>query len=231
VEFACVIVREFKIEDLNLNFFVGINQIKINQDRFINFKENDEKEKLLNQFFNIIEKVQNKYEHSVLQFIKDKYILNQNHIFTACYYLEKAFLYNVNISKTKNIELLLYLAANRQINKSMEGFGIDYSDLCESKLTYCIISPKNNINNIGVEISNVLYANEEKVTLNNQSNNKINLIKNYFNFSNDQINCVQKSYGINPNNSESLNSLALVIEDLICEKMALLYIEKTTKVV
>ena len=168
-----MIVKEFNIQDLNLHYYVGIYQIKINLDRFIATDKIDNKEKILNQFFNIIKEIQDKYENSVVQFIKDKYILNQDHIFTACYYLEKAFLQNKNISNKKNIELLLYLATNRQINKSIKGFGIDYSDLNKDKLTYCIISPQNNLNNIYVNLSSVLLAEEEELTINDQSNTNI----------------------------------------------------------
>ncbi|MFX1504074.1 MAG: hypothetical protein ACFFDH_24150, partial [Promethearchaeota archaeon] len=72
---------------------------------------------------------------------------------------------------------------------------------------------------------------EEKITINDQSNNKINLIKNFFEISDNQLNTVQRSYGIKPNNSKiSLNSIVLALYDLICEKMALLYVEKTKSV-
>jgi len=226
-----VIVKEFNIQDLNLHYYVGIYQIKINLDRFIATDKIDNKEKILNQFFNIIKEIQDKYENSVVQFIKDKYILNQDHIFTACYYLEKAFLQNKNISNKKNIELLLYLATNRQINKSIKGFGIDYSDLNKDKLTYCIISPQNNLNNIYVNLSSVLLAEEEELTINDQSNTKINLIQEYFEISDNQLNSVLKSYGIITHNSDlSLNSVVSALYDLICEKMALLYVEKAKNV-
>jgi len=226
-----VIVKEFNIQDLNLHYYVGIYQIKINLDRFIATDKIDNKEKILNQFFNIIKEIQDKYENSVVQFIKDKYILNQDHIFTACYYLEKAFLQNKNISNKKNIELLLYLAANRQINKSIKGFGIDYSDLNKDKLTYCIISPQNNLNNIYVNLSSVLLAEEEEFTINDQSNTKINLIQEYFEISDNQLNSVLKSYGIITYNSDlSLSSVVSALYDLICEKMALLYVEKAKNV-
>lgn len=226
-----MIVKEFNIQDLNLHYYVGIYQIKINLDRFIATDKIDNKEKILNQFFNIIKEIQDKYENSVVQFIKDKYILNQDHIFTACYYLEKAFLQNKNISNKKNIELLLYLAANRQINKSIKGFGIDYSDLNKDKLTYCIISPQNNLNNIYVNLSSVLLAEEEELTINDQTNTKINLIQEYFEISDNQLNSVLKSYGIITHNSDlSLSSVVSALYDLICEKMALLYVEKAKNV-
>lgn len=226
-----MIVREFIIKDLNLHFYAGINQIKIQFDNFTDFNNVEDDEKALNQFFSIIEEIQNKYENSVIQFMKDKYILNQDHIFIACYYLEKAFLQDVNISNKKNIEFLLYLAANRQIDKSIEDFGINYSDLNKNKLNYCIVSPRNNLSNIRVELSNVLNAEEEEMTINNQSNSKINLIQNYFKISDNQLNSALKSYGISARNSDlGLNFIVSALYDLICEKMALLHVEKAKTV-
>jgi len=226
-----VIVREFIIKDLNLHYYVGINQIKIQFDKFTDFNNVENDEEALNQFFSIIEEIQNNYENSVIQFIKDKYILNQDHIFIACYYLEKAFLQDVNISNKRNIEFLLYLAANRQINKSIEDFGINYSDLNKNKLIYCIVSPRNNLSNIRVELSSVLSAEEEELTINNQSNSKINLIKSYFKISDNQLNSVLKSYGISAHISDiGLNFVVSALFDLICEKMALLHVEKAKNV-
>ncbi|MFW9819117.1 MAG: KEOPS complex subunit Cgi121 [Candidatus Thorarchaeota archaeon] len=220
-------MREFKIPNINLNFFVGINQVKITLDRIVKPIKIESEQRALNYFFEIINNIQKKYKNSLVQFIKENYILNEDHIFTACYYVEKAFLQKINISNKKNIELFLYLAANRQINKSIDGFGIDVSDLNKKKLTLCIISPKNNLNKIYDELSRVLSIEEVKLTLNDQTNTKINLIKNYFKLSDNQINTVQKSYRSSPSNlSSSLNSTISAIYDLICEKMALLYVEK-----
>ena len=140
-----MILKEFKIHDLNLQYFVGISQIKIDLNRVTDTYKIEPEEKALTLFFEIISNLQDKYANSVVQFIKSKYILNADHIFTACYYLEKAFRQNNNLSNKKNIEILLYLAANRQISKSIEGFGIDYSDLKDQKLISCIVSPKNNV--------------------------------------------------------------------------------------
>ena len=226
-----MIVKAFNIKDLNLKFFVGINQIKLNLNRFLEFYSIDNKENALSHFFTILEEIQNKYKNSVIQFMKEKYILNQDHIFTACYYVEKAFLQKTKISNKKNIELLLYLAANRQINKSIEAFGIDYSDLTKQDLTYCIISPLNNLNKISDELSRGLNAEEKEMIINNQSNAKINIIKEYFKISDNQLNSVLKSYGIITNNSDlNLSIVVNALYDLICEKMALLHVEKAKSV-
>jgi len=222
-----LIVREFNIDELNLKYFVGINQIKMDLDKFLDFSETENKENTLNQFFNLIEEIQNKNENSVIQFFKDKYILNQDHIFTACYYLQKAFLQKFNISNKKNIELLLYLTTNRQINKSIEAFGIDYSDLIKNNLTFCIISPLDNLNSINNEVLRMLSAEEIELTINNQSRLKLNSIKEFFKISENQILPILRSYGIKIKKSKfSLNSMFSALYDLICEKMALLSLEK-----
>ncbi|UCD01315.1 MAG: hypothetical protein JSV23_10605 [Promethearchaeota archaeon] len=222
-----MIVKEFNIDELNLTYFVGINQIKMTSNRFLDFYGKDKKENILDQFFKIIEELQNKNENSVIQFIKDKYILNQDHIFTACYYLQKAFQQKSNISNKKNIELLLYLATNRQISKSIEAFGIDYPDLNKKCLTLCIISPINNLNNINNELLRILDAEDIELKINNQSHAKFNSIKEFFEISENQLLPILRSYNINTKRSElSLNFMFLALYDLICEKMALLSLEK-----
>ncbi|MFX0002408.1 MAG: KEOPS complex subunit Cgi121 [Promethearchaeota archaeon] len=220
-----MIVKEFNIPDLNLHYFVGINQIEINLEKFIN--NNIDEEKKINQFFNEIKAIQDKYKNTVVQFIKDKYLLNEDHVFTACYYVEKAFLQNKNISNKKSIELLLYLAASRQIDKSIAGFGIDYSDLKKGKLIYCIIAQKNSLNSINVNLTRFLQAREEEININRQSDIKINAIKNFFEISDNQVSSVLQSYGTIAYNLD-INSSSLIsaLYELICEKMALLYAEK-----
>lgn len=225
-----MIIKEFEIPDTNLHFFIGLTQVKVTVDNIIDFRKKESEENELKILFRLINNVQKKFNASLVQFIKNYYILNEDHIFTACYYVEKAFRQNKNISNKKNIELLLYLATNRQISKSIDGFGIDISDLNKQKLTLCIVSPKNNLNEIYEELSSVLSIEESDLTINTQTNAKINLIKKYFEFSDDQIKIVLKSYGITSNNADfSFSSTILAIYDLICEKMALLCVEKGKK--
>ncbi|UCC19954.1 MAG: hypothetical protein JSV62_01355 [Promethearchaeota archaeon] len=224
-----MIVKAFNIRDIDLKFFVAVNQIKLNYKQFIDLNNIHNEENALNSFFAILEEIQNKNKNSVIQFIKEKYILNQDHIFTACYYVEKAFLQKINISNKKSIEFLLYLATNRQINKSIDAFGIDYSDLKKQSLIYCIISPINNFNKISKEIIKALGAEQEELVINKLSDNKINEIKEFFEISDNQLNSILKSYGIKVNNSEiSLKYVSSAIYDLICEKMALLHIERAS---
>lgn len=223
-----MIIRDFNIAELNLKYFVGINQIKIDLDKSLEKTELGNEETALNRFFEFTEKIQNKNENSVIQFIKDRYILNQDHIFTACYYSQKAFLQKNNISHKKNIELLLYLAANRQINKSIEAIGIEYSDLVNNNLIFCIISQIDNLNKINNELLRILNAEEIELTINNQSHAKLNSIKEFFKISKNQLIPILRSYGIKIKNSGfNLNSMSLALYDLICEKMTLLSLEKT----
>jgi len=223
-----LITRDFNIAELNLRYFVGINQIQIDLNKFLDKSESSNEVNTLNRFFEIIREIQGKYENSVIQFIKEQYILNQDHIFTACYYLQKAFLQNNNISNKKNIELLLYLAVNRQINKSIEAIGIDYSDLVKNNLVFCIISYVDNLNSINNDVLRMLNAEEIELTINDQSHPKLNSIKQFFNISENQLLPILRSYGIKKKTPDySLNSMFSALYDLICEKMALLSLEKT----
>ena len=124
-----MIVRNFYIEAMELRYFIGINQIKFDLNQFLKANSIDDEEEALNYVFNIIEELQEKNKESTIQFISDKYVLNQDHIFIACYYMQKAFFHKTHISNKKNIELLLYLSTSRQISKGFESFGIDYYDL------------------------------------------------------------------------------------------------------
>ena len=134
-----MIVKEFYISDLDLMYSIGINQIHSELKISLDF------------LFNLIEKIQND-TNSMVQFFSDKYILNQEHLFTACYYVQKAFFNKVNISKRKNIEFLLYLSSKRQIKNAIEAFGINNLDLESGKISYIIVSNENNLNKINDEI-------------------------------------------------------------------------------
>jgi len=228
-----MIVRDFYIEAMDLRYFVGINQIKFDLVQFLKDNSIEDEEEALNYVFNILEKLQDKNEKSTLQFINDKYVLNQDHIFNACYYMQKAFFHKTHISNKKNIELLLYLSTSRQISKGIESFGIDYYDLKEGNIIICIVSPTDNLDKINKEILQRLVANEIKLTINSLTIEKINTIIDYYEFSNSQIKSVLNSYGnkksIIADFKNNLESLSLAIFDLICEKMALLNIEKIKK--
>ena len=214
-----MIIKKFSIPDLDLNYFVGLNQIKLNNKQFE-----------LNQLIELIEELQKSYRDSIIQFFNDKYIIDQGHVFTACYYVQKVFLYNINISNKANIELFLYLAANRQITPSIEAFGVSEINLAKKILSFCIISPNDNITEINKTLIKNLEAEELYLTLNDKTIEKFNRIKNYFEINDNQIMSVLKSYGLKVNDitlmNGSLDNHFLALNDLIYEKMALLSLEK-----
>lgn len=217
-----MIIKKYSITSLDLNYFVGLNQIKLNNKQFE-----------LNQLIELIEELQTSYKDSIIQFFNDKYIINQGHVFTACYYVQKVFLYNINISKKANIELFLYLAANRQITPSIEAFGVSEINLEKEILNFCIISPNDNITEINKTLIKTLEAEEIYLTLNDKTIEKFNQIKNYFEINDNQIMSVLKSYGLRHEDitlmNGSLDNHFLALNDLIYEKMALLSLEKVKR--
>jgi len=221
-----LIEKEFKIEEINLNYFVGINQVEFDSVYFFQTQEVIDEKETLDLFFKTINEIQSRYTNSFIQFFKEMYILNQDHIFAACYYLQKAFFNHKNISNKKEIELLLYLSTNRQIIKSIQALGIEYSDLRKGNLLYCIISPTNNLHKLNNEILKVLKAKENPMTLNNVTLEKINLIQEFYEISEEQITCILKSYGNDSKFGTShLTSKFSALFDLISEKMVLLSVE------
>ena len=223
-----MIVKEFTIDNLSMKYHVGINQIKFNFLDIVDSNKLINEEDGLNFLFNLIDTIQSKFKDSVVQFFKTKYMLNPEHVFVACYFVQKAFYHNINISNTKNIELFLYLSAKRQIKNGIDAFGISTEDLKSSILTYCIISPDNNLNQINKEIIQRLNASEIETNLELIDNEKCNAIKGFFELSNNQINTVLKSYGkAGDQETKVLNNQVLAIQDLICEKMSIISLEKT----
>ena len=225
-----MITQKFNIKEINLEYFVGINQIKFNLTQFLQLFTIDYEEEALKHLFKLTQKLQNRNNGSMIQFIKDQYLLNENHLFTACYYVQKAFYYNANISNKKNIELLLYLSANRQISKGIKSFGIDIKDLRKGHLLFCIISQSNTIGKINSELLSILKVKEIELAINSLLNEKITTIKEYYGISDNQIFSILNSYGIKLVDKQisniDLDSIAIALYDLICEKMALLNLEK-----
>ena len=201
------------------NYYVGINQIEI-----------DPKEVQINELVELIEVIQSHHEDTVLQFFNDRYILNPEHILHACYFVQKAFYTKINISNKKNLELLLYLAAKRQIKLSLECFGVNNYNLHNKRISFCIISLKDNIQQVNIEINSYLHSKDIGLNLGNLSIDKFKIVKKYFEFSDNQVLTVLKAYGYKNDildiNSINLESLYEVLTDLICEKMSLLSLEK-----
>ncbi len=228
--FTCVIVKEFYIEEMELKYFVGISQIEIEINQFLEANKFANEVEALNHLFKMIEELQNKNRGSTIQIIKDNYILNQDHIFVACYYLQKALFHETLISNNKAIELLLYLSTHRQISKGIKLFGLDSDDLNKGKFTTCFISPINNLKSIFNDLLEILHAHEIDVTINDLTLEKITEIIKIYEFSELQIKSVLNSYGIKNVNLEkpknNLHNISLAVFDLLCEKMELLNLEK-----
>lgn len=225
-----MIIKEFNVSDINLKYFVGINQISIDLSKLLDENKRGNQTQAIDFIFEVIEKVQNTFKGATIQIFSNDNVLDQNHIFNACYFMQKAFLNNLNISNKKNIELLLYLATKRQIKIGIEAFGIKYSDLKKGELHYCIISNENNIYEINKEIMQILQAKEVQLNMNDRSLDKFDKIKNLFEITDNQIRTVLNSYGIKNINKDpmsyKLEDLYLALNDLICEKMTLLSLEK-----
>ncbi|MFW9783242.1 MAG: KEOPS complex subunit Cgi121 [Candidatus Heimdallarchaeota archaeon] len=211
-----MIIKKFSIEEKA--FFIGIEQFKIKS-----------KNLFYEQFFNTFENIQKKYKSIVIQVFNDEYVLNSDHILNACYYVEKAFLNNYNISNKKNIELFLYLAANRQIKIALEDFGLNKEAFNKGLINLCSISSESSFQSI-YEFETTFKINNSEYYLDNYSQQKYKEIKLYHNFSDNQIETVLASYNIKINlnniNDSDLPNLYLALNDLICEKMALIYLEK-----
>ena len=214
-----MIVKNFNITELELTYFIGINRIKINANVYT-----------IDQLFELSDKIQNKYSDSILQFFNENYILNTEHIFNACYFSLKAFHYKKNISNKKEIEFLLYLATKRQIKSAINDVGINNSNIQNGIVNYCIVSYVDNVSVINNAIKEALNANEIKFTLTQENADKFKIIKEHFEISDEQIKIILNSYGIKKDIEvllkENIHSLYSVLNELICEKMALLSLEK-----
>ncbi|MBY8983473.1 MAG: hypothetical protein KGD65_00235 [Candidatus Lokiarchaeota archaeon] len=225
-----MIEKDFNIKLMDLHYYVGINQIKIELDQFLEAYKIRNVEEALNYLFKIIEELQNKHNELIIQVIRETYVLNQDHMFVACYYLQKALFHDTLISNKKNIELLLYLSTHRQISKGIKTFGVDARELKKGTFIICIISPINNLSLINNEILEALKATEIEISINDLTSEKIKEIIHFYEFSELQIKSVLNSYGIKNINFEeprnNLLDLSFAVFDLICEKMALLNLEK-----
>ena len=212
-----MIIEEFLIAELNLKYYIGISQVKI-----------DIKTYSLKNLFDLIEDLENEYKDVSIQIFNDMHVLNRNHIYSAVFFTQKAFYYDSNISKNKKIEILLYLATTRQIKEAIEHFGINEIIFESEKVNFCVISHKNNITEIYRKIKDTLEFKELKFELDNQSIDKINRIKVFYRFNDSQIEVVINSYESSEKEKKSvhLDYLYLALQDLICEKMSVLSLEK-----
>lgn len=213
-----MIVEEFSFPEAQLHYYVGLGSIITTELK-------------LEDAFDLIKRIQNQFNDVTLQLFDKTLILNSKHIFYAIYHCLKSFHLNRNISNNKGIEFLLYLAANRQIKKAIDNFGIKKHHIKHGALNFCIISLNSNLEIIQRDILNEMKAKETTLDLDRLSYDKYENIRKFFAINESQINVVVKAnreevdYKIpNKNNVEGLY---LALEDLICEKMAILSLERT----
>jgi hypothetical protein len=118
------------------------------------------------------------------------------------------------------------MAANRQIKIAIDAFGIGLRDLEKGELCYCIISAADNLLTVNEAILRSLKAQQIDLKLGITSNNKIEELKSFFEIADAQINIILKSYGIKKVRNASLEQVSVALNDLLCEKMTLLSLEK-----
>ena len=207
------------LDEIDLKYSIGISKIQLGLNSLS-----------LEGLFKLVEDIQKDKKGSMIQFFNDELILNSEHVFNACYFAIKAFNNRTNISNQKNLEFILYLATKRQIKQSLSDFGLNSTHISNKELTYCIISSSTELSLIDEVILQKLNAKHLTLDLNKKNHDKFKRVKDYFNISDNQISVVLKTYGLNllsktPTKEDLLN-LYKVLNDLICEKMALLSLEK-----
>ena len=207
------------IKPKGLEYYIGIKAIKLKLNN-----------RSIEDILELAHKIQMSFPDSVIQFFNDEYVLNQKHLVNACYYFIKSFSSNRNIASSKNIELLLYLAGNRQIKFSLKFFGIKEEILEKGVLNYCVIHKLDKISEIDAKLIAEFDSIPQKPRILERSIEKFNKVKKFFNFSDKQLEVILRSYNIKPEQTElNLENLDLFYEclnDLISEKMTLLSLEK-----
>ena len=214
-----MIIKEFSFAEDQLHYFVGLGSLIINNLE-------------LDDIFNLIEIIQKQHEGVMLQFFNRKLILNYNHIFYACYHTLKTFRHKKNISNKMGIEFLLYLSADRQIKRTLENYGITIHNIKQGTIDFCVISNSNNLEKVRMDLLKETNAEEIDLNLGKDSYDKYERIKDYFEIKENQIKAVLKSYRILTDDTKptknNIGDFYLALEDLICEKMVLLSLEKTS---
>ena len=223
-----MIKRELIFDNQNLKYDIGIGRIKINnKDSLKSENLNDDEKSELNLFFSKLDFLEHKFAGSTVQIIKDKYLINEDHLFIACYHVLKTFISKRNILNKKSLELLLYLSTNRQIKNGIEAFGIDSRELFGNELIYCIITPKNNLFQIKENLLKEFEGIEVNFESNYQNVNNYKDIIEYFQINDAQIDVIINSR--EDKHDKKLIDLKIKYEalfELICEKMALLTLVK-----
>jgi tRNA threonylcarbamoyladenosine modification (KEOPS) complex Cgi121 subunit len=219
MESSSLIAKFMHNSEINLKIFIGLIEVNL-----------DLKELSLSELLVLCDHIENNYKDALLQILNTNFILNTEHVFSACYYTYNAFLSNSNISKSKNIELLLYLSTKRQIKSALDDFGINFDKKIKQNCIICLISPQNNLDIIYQDLKKNIKLNEISLDLNQKSIEKFDRIKNYFDITDNQLKVITNSYKLDEKNEKTeisnLENLFLALTDLIREKMILLRLEK-----
>ncbi len=223
-----MINKEFVIKDMELKYYIGINQITFDYLEYLQLNKIQNDKDALESLISLISDINKKFKDVIIQFIDDDLILNEEHIFNSIYFVHKAFKNEINISNSKSMELLLYLSSQRQIKKSIKAFGVKIHKLKNGLLTYLISTQDNKLEQINQMILKQLNAKNAELTINKITNEKIEKLKDYFMISDNQINVILNSYTDIKieNDIERLNASVLAIHDILCEKMSILSLEK-----
>lgn len=207
------------IKQKDLEYYIGVKAIKLRLNN-----------RSLEDILELTHQIQMDFPDSVIQFFNDEFVLNEKHLINACYYFIKSFSSNRNIASSKNLEFLLYLACSRQIKFSLKFFGINEEILEKGVLHYCVIHKLDKISEISTKLLVTLDSIPQKPKILEMSLEKFNKVKKFFNFTDEQLEVILRSYNIKPKetklNQENLNLLVEGLNDLICEKMTLLSLEK-----
>ena len=207
--------------ETGLKFYTGITEVSINIEKVSS-----------NKLLSLSNYIDANYHNALLQFLSTKYILNSEHIYSACYFTYNAFLSHNNISKSKEIELLLFLSVNRQIKIAIRDFGLPDDIKSDINVILCLSSFQNNIDIIYTDLKDRIKFQELSFKLDDYSIERFNRIKNYFDISDNQIKVLLKSANLKINNNKinevPLDYLYSALTDIIREKMVLLSVEKTS---
>lgn len=210
-----MIRKDFSFQESELNYSIIINRIHL-----------EKKGLTLNDLFQIIKELQNKYQNSIIQFFNDFYVLDEKQIFNSIYYTKKAYIRKRLISNNQNIEFLLYLSAKRQIKVCIDSFGISEEDIDKGILNYCVVSNKETLDQINQIVSEKIDFKEIELNYDNKTIEKYDRIKEFYEINENQIKSVLNSlddkYILENIERNDINLLFEVLNDLLCEKMVLL---------
>lgn len=191
---------------------------------------------IIEYLIDVISTLTIQYEGALIQLFNPELVISQKQIINAFYHTQKAFLSSSNISKQKNIEFLVFLAANRKISEAIKHFGVKIkpdNENSEIKIAFLIAHSEDKIDSIFEDLTrNIGGIGDDSIIL-HQDLQKLKSIIDFFNISDKQILITLHSYNINVDPEDLFKKVELNLEinaclDIINEKMALLSLEKTS---